>query len=69
MLNDWYVDETLWPQKRSAKLFNEWVEIQCHSTIWDLVDETITYETFDEDEDEDEDEEEDEDEGSHGMVH
>ena len=60
MLNDWYVDETLWPQKRSAKLFNEWVEIQFHSTIWDLVDEEITYETFDD---------EDEDEGSHGMVH
>ena len=60
MLSDWYVDETLWPQKRSAKLFNEWVEIQFHSTIWDLVDEEITYETF---------EDEEEDEGNQGMVH
>jgi hypothetical protein len=52
MLNDWYVDETLWPKNRSAKLFNEWVEIQYHSMVWDMADDDIAYEVFDDDEDE-----------------
>jgi hypothetical protein len=58
MLNDWYVDETLWPKKRSVKLFNEWVEVQIHSMVWDLSNEEIAYETF-----------EDDDEGSEKTVH
>lgn len=58
MLNDWYVDEALWPKNRSAKLFNEWVEIRHHSMVWDLVEEDIAYETFD-----------DEDEESEGTVY
>jgi len=58
MLNDWYVDETLWPKNRSAKLFNEWVEIQHHSMVWDMANDDIAYETFDDD-----------DEGNEGTVH
>jgi len=50
MLGDWYVDDTLWPKNRSAKMFNDWVEIQHHSMVWDLSDEAIAYETFEEDE-------------------
>jgi len=34
---DWYTDETLWPQKRTRKLFNEWFEVECHSVLIDTV--------------------------------
>ena len=36
-LEDWYTDESLWPKKRNRKLFDEWVEVQCHSVLIDTV--------------------------------
>ena len=36
MLVDWYTDESLWPKKRSLKMFREWFDIQYHSMVWDL---------------------------------
>jgi hypothetical protein len=36
-LEGWYTDESLWPKKRNKKLFNEWVEVQCHSVLIDTV--------------------------------
>jgi len=36
-LEDWYTDESLWPKKRNRKLFNKWLEVQCHSVIIDTV--------------------------------
>ena len=37
-LNDWYTDESLWPKKRTKKIFHEWFSVECHSTIIDTVD-------------------------------
>jgi hypothetical protein len=36
-LEGWYTDESLWPQKRTFKLFQEWFEVECHSVIEDMV--------------------------------
>ena len=41
-LEEWYVDEMLWPKNRNRKMFNEWIEIECHSVILDTVDGQIT---------------------------
>ena len=40
-LEEWYVDEMLWPENRNRKMFNEWIEIECHSIILDTVDGNI----------------------------
>jgi hypothetical protein len=36
-LEDWYNDESLWPQNRTKKLFQSWVEVACHTVIFDTV--------------------------------
>ena len=36
-LEDWYTDESLWPQNRTKKLFQNWVEVACHTVIFDTV--------------------------------
>jgi hypothetical protein len=36
-LEGWYTDESLWPQKRTFKLFKEWFDVECHSVIEDTV--------------------------------
>ena len=36
-LEGWYTDETLWPQKRTLKLFHQWFEVECHTVIEDTV--------------------------------
>ena len=40
-LNNWYVDEKLWPPKRTYKLFKEWFTVEIHSMILDLEEEAI----------------------------
>jgi len=40
-LEGWYGDESLWPQKRNYKTFNEWFEVECHSMVIDTVGEEI----------------------------
>ncbi len=37
MLNGWYIDEDLWPQKRSFKMFGEWFQYSLHPMVWDWV--------------------------------
>lgn len=37
----WYVDESLWPKKRSIKVFKEWFDVECHTVIIDLVGQPI----------------------------
>jgi hypothetical protein len=32
-LDDWYTDETLWPQKRSLKLFREWCDVRLRPIV------------------------------------
>jgi len=36
-LEGWYTDETLWPQKRTKKIFDEWFDVECHSVLIDTV--------------------------------
>jgi len=46
ILFDWIMDESLWPKKRSLKLFREWFDIQIHSMVWDLADEPLLVEEW-----------------------
>ena len=34
-LNNWYVDETMWPQKRTFKMFCDWFDYSLHPIIVD----------------------------------
>jgi len=40
-LEGWYTDESLWPEKRTIKLFREWFEIECHSIVLDMSEEPL----------------------------
>lgn len=35
-LNGWYLDETLWPENRTFKMFKEWFEYTICTIVWDL---------------------------------
>ena len=37
-LEAWFVDETLWPSNRTLKMFKEWIDVEFHSTVIDLVE-------------------------------
>jgi hypothetical protein len=45
-LNDWLQDESLWPEKRSLKMFREWFSIEYRSMVWDLVNEPLVVEDW-----------------------
>jgi hypothetical protein len=34
-LNNWYVDDSLWPQKRNFKMFQQWFSCSLHTLVWD----------------------------------
>jgi hypothetical protein len=36
-LENWYTDETLWPQERTFKLFQQWFNFDCHTIVIDTV--------------------------------
>tara|TARA_Y100001956_G_C3976615_1_gene123221 strand:- start:62 stop:412 length:351 start_codon:yes stop_codon:yes gene_type:complete len=40
-LFSWYVDESLWPKKRTLNIFKQWFEVECHTVIIDLVGQPI----------------------------
>jgi len=46
MLEEWVVDETLWPQRRTLELFREWFDIEMHTLAWDLADEPLLVEDW-----------------------
>ena len=47
-LDEWYTEESWWPQKRTYKMFKDWFEVQYHSMVWDLAtSEPIGYEDWD----------------------
>lgn len=46
-LQDWFTDETMWPKRRTRKMFQEWFEVQYHSTIWDLSTDPLEHESWD----------------------
>jgi len=39
-LRSWYTDEDLWPGLRDAEIFLEWFDIEFHSLVFDLDEET-----------------------------
>lgn len=55
MLMGWVDDETLWPQDRTLDMFREWFEIEIHTMAWDLSDDPLFVEDW-QDEDEEDDE-------------
>jgi hypothetical protein len=36
-LEGWYTNPTLWPNKRTFKLFQEWFGVECHTLLVDTV--------------------------------
>lgn len=52
MLGEWLLDESLWPQKRTLKMFREWFTVEYRSMVWDLVSAPImVYDWEDENDD------------------
>ncbi|MBU2949577.1 hypothetical protein KO493_02570 [Tamlana agarivorans] len=43
-LNNWYMDESKWPQKRTFKMFSEWFDIEVTSMLLDLEEYEVTKE-------------------------
>jgi len=39
-LRAWYTDEDLWPSVRDAQIFLDWFDIEFHSMVFDLDDES-----------------------------
>lgn len=42
-LNSWCRDITIWPSKRTFKMFRQWFEWSYHSMIYDLSDEELIH--------------------------
>lgn len=34
-LNNWIIDENLWPKNRTFKMFKEWFNYSLHTMVWD----------------------------------
>jgi hypothetical protein len=47
ILEEWYVDEILWPQDRTFALFKAWCDVEAHSMVFDLVDGPLIDDEFD----------------------
>ena len=45
-LNQWIIDDTLWPQKLTLKLFRDWFDVEYRSMVWDLGQEPLTHEDW-----------------------
>ena len=46
LLEEWIVDESLWPEKRTLKLFREWFEPIYCGMVWDLARDPIEIEDW-----------------------
>lgn len=46
-LNEWYTAESMWPANRSLKMFKEWFEIRYHPMLWDLGNDVLELEDWD----------------------
>ncbi|MEZ5504283.1 MAG: hypothetical protein R3E50_17100 [Halioglobus sp.] len=47
LLEQWYVDETLWPQELTLELFRAWCDVKVHGMLYDLVDEPLVDDDID----------------------
>jgi hypothetical protein len=43
MLRDWCVDESVWPNPRTRKMFDQWCEIHEHHVVLDCTNEPLIY--------------------------
>lgn len=34
-LSGWCIDESLWPKKRTNRMFWKWFDVEVHSEVWD----------------------------------
>jgi len=48
----WCMDTDMWPEKLSLSLFRTWFDVEMHSMVWDLSDEPLSREDWDDDDDE-----------------
>ena len=46
MLMGWVEDDSLWPEERSLAMFRDWFEIEIHTMVWDLSDEQLFVEDW-----------------------
>ena len=47
LLEQWYVDDALWPQDITPELFKTWCDVGIHSMVIDLVDEPLVDDQLD----------------------
>ena len=50
MLSEWVTEESLWPQERTLDLFREWFDVEIHTLVWDLSDDSLQIEDWQDDE-------------------
>jgi hypothetical protein len=53
MLMGWVDEDTLWPQDRTLEMFREWFNIEIHTMAWDLSDEPLIVEDWQDEDDDD----------------
>ena len=53
MLMGWVDEDTLWPQDRTLEMFREWFDIEIHTMAWDLSDEPLIVEDWQDEDDSD----------------
>jgi hypothetical protein len=46
-LFDWFIDDTLWPKKRTLKMFREWFDLIYAPMAWDLVKKPLEIDEWD----------------------
>jgi len=49
-LFEWIIEDSLWPKKRTLKMFREWFEMIYAPMAWDLVEQPLEIEEIDVDE-------------------
>jgi hypothetical protein len=51
MLMGWVEDEMAWPQDRTLAMFRDWFDIEIHTMAWDLSDDPLFVEDWQDEED------------------
>ena len=46
-LFDWFIEDTLWPKKRTLKMFREWFDLIYAPMAWDLVKKPLEIDEWD----------------------
>ena len=50
VLGSWIADEAEWPKKRTLKMFREWFEVEYRSMVWDMGNEPLMIDEWDDEE-------------------